>query len=247
MQLHIDGQTPVYVQLQELIREKIQSGEYVPGSAIPSENELADMYGINRLTVRSAIDVLVKDGLIKRVQGKGLYVMAQYERDLDVLGGFTQTMTEKLIKTKKRILARGKRQAGRKYASILKIDKEDWIYYIKRLDYANDEPIAIQEIYIPCKRIPNLDEIDISVFPMFEIYQFYKIYPTRGQQTLEITKISQADARLLDIQKEQAVFLFSCTTYDQNNQVIEFAKSYTRGDRCNFVVNFSKNKEEETC
>ena len=52
MQLHIDGQIPVYVQLQELIRDKIQSGEYVPGSAIPSENELADMYGINRLTVR---------------------------------------------------------------------------------------------------------------------------------------------------------------------------------------------------
>ena len=63
---------PIYLQLREVVRSKIEDGEYAPGTAIPSENLLASTYGINRLTVRSAIDALVNEGLLKRVQGKGV-------------------------------------------------------------------------------------------------------------------------------------------------------------------------------
>ena len=75
---------PIYLQLREVVRSKIEDGEYAPGTAIPSENLLASTYSINRLTVRSAIDALVNEGLLKRVQGKGVYVVAQIERDLEV-------------------------------------------------------------------------------------------------------------------------------------------------------------------
>lgn len=233
---------PIYMQLRELVYTKIEDGEYAPGTAIPSENEFAEMYGINRLTVRNAIDALVKDGILKRVQGKGVYVMAKYERDLEDLGGFSQTMTDKSVKSGKKILLRGQRRAGAKYASILNIDENDQIYYIKRLDYANDEPIAIQEIFIPYSLIPNVEDVDISVFSMFELYRFYGIEPTRAWQTLDLVKVAQSDARLININKEQSVFLFSCTTYDQNNRVIEYSKSYTRGDKCNFTVHFNNRR-----
>lgn len=234
----VDYSAPIYMQLRELVYSKIEDGEYAPGTAIPSENEFAEMYGINRLTVRSAIDALVKEGLLKRVQGKGVYVMAKYERDLETLGGFSQTMTENNAKSSKKILLRGQRQAGEKYASILNINEDDQIYYIKRLDYANDEPIAFQEIFIPYNLIPNVNDVDISVFSMFEIYKFYGINPTRAWQTLDLVQLAQSDARLININKDQTVFLFSCTTYDENNRVIEYSKSYTRGDKCNFTVHF---------
>ena len=84
--------------------------------------------------MRSAIDALVHEGLLRRVKGKGVYVMAKYERDLEVLGGFSQTMKDRHVRSCKKILLRGQRKAGEKYASILKIHEEDLIYYIKRLD-----------------------------------------------------------------------------------------------------------------
>lgn len=236
----VDYNAPIYLQLREVVRSKIEEGEYAPGTAIPSENILAETYGINRLTVRSAIDALVKDGILKRVQGKGVYVMAKYERDLEVLGGFSQTMTEKNASSGKKILLRGQRKAGEKFGSIFHIGADDPIYYIKRLDYANEEPIAIQEIYIPYNLVPNVEDIDISVFSMFEIYKFYGIDPVRAWQTLDLVQLAQSDARLININKEQAVFLFSCTTYDENERVIEYSKSYTRGDKCNFTVHFHK-------
>ncbi len=231
---------PIYLQLREVVRSKIEDGEYAPGTAIPSENTLAATYGINRLTVRSAIDALVSEGVLKRVQGKGVYVVAQIERDLEVLGGFTQTMNEKNLETRKKILLKGQRRAGEKFAKLFNINGDDTLYYIKRLDYANEEPIAIQEIFIPYNLVPKMEGIDLSVFSMFEIYKFYGINPVRAWQTLDLVQLTQSDARLININKEQTVFLFGCTTYDENGRVIEYSKSYTRGDKCNFTVHFHK-------
>ena len=160
---------PIYLQLREVVRSKIEDGEYAPGTAIPSENLLASTYGINRLTVRSAIDALVNEGLLKRVQGKGVYVVAQIERDLEVLGGF-----------RRKILSKGQRRAGEKYGAIFGIEPDDMLYFIRRLDYADEEPIAIQEIYIPYNLVPKMEGIDLSVFSMYEIYKFYGINPVRA-------------------------------------------------------------------
>ena len=231
---------PIYLQLREVVRSKIEDGEYAPGTAIPSENTLAATYGINRLTVRSAIDALVSEGVLKRVQGKGVYVVAQIERDLEVLGGFTQTMNEKNLETRKKILLKGQRRAGEKFAKLFDISEDDMLYYIKRLDYANEEPIAIQEIFIPYNLVPKMEGIDLSVFSMFEIYKFYGINPVRALQTLDLVQLTQSDARLININKDQTVFLFGCTTYDEQDRVIEYSKSYTRGDKCNFTVHFHK-------
>lgn len=236
----IDYLAPVYLQLREVVRSKIEDGEYAPGTAIPSEHALAKTYGVNRLTVRNAIDALVHEGLLKRVKGKGVYVMAKYERDLEVLGGFSQTMKERNVLSCKKILQKGQRLAGEKYASILNIQKEDLLYYIKRLDYADEEPIALQEIFIPYNLVPNVENIDLSVFSMFEIYKFYGINPARAWQVLDLAQLTQSDARMINIDKEQTVFLFSCTTYDEENRVIEYSRSYTRGDKCNFTVHFHK-------
>ena len=90
------GTGPVSLQLREIIRAQIEEGIYPPGTAIPPENELAAQYDVNRLTVRTAIEALVYEGLLKRVQGKGVYVLGEkMNRDLDNLGGFTQTIRQK--------------------------------------------------------------------------------------------------------------------------------------------------------
>lgn len=236
----VEYNSPIYLQLREVVRSKIEDGEYAPGTAIPSENALAATYGINRLTVRSAIDALVSEGLLKRIQGKGVYVVAWIERDLEVLGGFTQTMNEKNVETRRKILLKGQRRAGEKYGSIFHIREDGLLYYIKRLDYADQEPIAIQEIYIPYNLVPKMEGIDLTVFSMFEIYNFYGINPVRAWQTLDLVQLTQSDARLINLDKDQTVFLFSCTTYDESGRVIEYSKSYTRGDKCNFHVHFRK-------
>lgn len=237
----INYQSPIYLQLREVIRNKIEDGDYLPGMAIPSENDLADTYGINRMTVRSGIDALVNEGILKRVQGKGVYVVGKkVERDLETLEGFTQTMKQRNTKPHTKVLAKLLREAGDKYSLIFGIKPEDEIYYIKRICSADNEPISLEEIFIPKYVVPKLEGIDLGVFSIYEVYDFYGVKIKRAYQTLDLTHLEQRDAKILGIEANLAVMLFQCTSYDEKDRIIEFCRTYTRGDKCNFKVHFMK-------
>ncbi|XCP85394.1 GntR family transcriptional regulator [Roseburia hominis] len=235
----INYQSPMYLQLREVIRNKIESGEYPPGTAIPTEKELAETYELNRLTVRSAIETLANEGILKKIQGKGMFVMGEkIERTLDTLGGFTQVLKDRHMKPATRILAKGLRRAGTKFGDIFQIDPEENIYYIKCLCLADDTPYSIDEIYVPQCVLPNLDDVDLTVFSLDEVFEFYNIEIKTANQTLELTQLEQSDAKLLGINSELAVMLFECVSYDTDHRVVEFSRTYSRADICSFTATF---------
>ena len=237
MMAEVDYKSPFYLQLREVVRAKIEEGEYPPGMAIPSENELSDTYGVNRLTVRNALDALVAEGLLKRIQGKGAFVVGnRLERDLDTLTGFRQTILERDAEPGTKILAKTRRKAGGKFARIFNIGEDDDIFYVRRLNSANGEPVSVEHTYIPAAKVPKLDGIDLGVFSLYEVYGFYGVSPVRAYETLDIASLEARDARMLGIDPSQRVLLLTCYTYDKSDEVIEYTCGYTRVDKCNFKV-----------
>lgn len=238
---YMNRQAPLYMQLREVIRCKIEAGEYAPCTALPSENELADEFATNRQTVRNAIDALVNEGLLRRVAGKGVYVLGKkMERDLEVLQGFTQTMLERNVTPSIKVVKKALRKAGEKYGLMFGIKPEDDIFYIKRLCYGDSEPVSLEEIYVPKNLVPKISGIDLSVFSLYEVYELYGINLERARQTLDLVHMEQNDARMLGINAELPVMLFECTSYDDKGRIIEFSRSYTRGDKCRFSVRFKR-------
>lgn len=235
------NQPPIYMQIRELVRTKIEEGEYAPGTAIPSEAELAEQYGINRQTVRNAIDTLVNEGLLRRVPSKGVYVLGRkVGRNLDELQGFTQTMLDEHLTPSTKVISKLIRKAGEKYSLMFGIQPQDDIYYIKRLCCANNEPVSLEEIYIPRYIVPKMEGIDLSIFSVYEVYDFYGIKLEQARQTLDLVHLEQNDANMLGIDVNLPVMLFECTTYDDRARIIEFNRNYVRGDKCNFSVHFKK-------
>lgn len=238
---HENEQAPFYMQLREIVRCKIETGEYAPCTALPSENELADEYATNRQTVRNAIDTLVNEGLLRRVAGKGVYVLGKkMDRDLEVLQGFTQTMLDRNVTPSIKVVKKITRPAGDKYAMMFGIKPEEEIFYIKRLCSGNGEPVSLEEIYVPKNLVPKIGGIDLSVFSLYEVYELYGINLDRAYQTLDLVHLEQNDARMLDMDAALPVMLFECTSYDDRGRIIEFSRSYTRGDRGRFGVNFKR-------
>lgn len=232
---------PFYMQLREIVRYKIETGEYAPCTVLPSENELADEYATNRQTVRNAIDTLVNEGLLRRVAGKGVYVLGKkVERDLEILQGFTQTMLDRNITPSIKVVKKVVRSAGEKYAMMFGLKPEDDIFYIKRMCYGNGEPVSLEEIYVPKNLVPKMEGIDLSVFSLYEVYELYGIRLDRAYQTLDLVHLEPNDARMLDIDAKLPVMLFECTSYDDQNRIIEFSRSYTRGDKSRFGVRFQR-------
>lgn len=236
---NVDYLSPIYIQLRELLRTKIEDGEFPPGSDMPSDIVLAQQYGVNRLTARNAIDALVKEGLLKRVRGRGVYVLyGKIEQDLGLLAGFTSTMNINCRKPSIRILEFKTRSAGPKYAKIFQISPEDELYYIRRLCSADDEPTSLEEIYIPCSAAKQLEGINLSVFSLREAFNFVGIRLECAYETLEIVEIDAQEARLLGTESQRNVFLVRYSSQDDNGSIVEYGKCYIRADKFSFSVNY---------
>ncbi|MBE7009034.1 MAG: GntR family transcriptional regulator [Ruminococcaceae bacterium] len=228
-------------QLRETLRSGIEEGKYPPGTALPSESELAGRFGCERSVVHNALDALTREGLLKCVPGKGTFVLGRkVERNLDELQGFTQTMLDENVTPSSKIISRQSRKAGMKYSLMFGIRPDDEVHYIKRLCCADGEPISLEDIFIPRYVVPKLAGIDLSVFSVYEVYGMYGIKLVQARQTLDIVHLEQADVRLLGIDPSLPVLLFQCVTYDDMGRAIEFNRNFVRGDKCNFSVRFSR-------
>ncbi|MDD3139449.1 MAG: GntR family transcriptional regulator, partial [Lachnospiraceae bacterium] len=149
---------PVYLQLADLLQEKIDTSEYGPGSNIPSERELTESFGISRMTVRKAINVLIDRGMLTRIQGKGTFVRApRIDSPLDVVQSMGKFIQELGLLPSNKVLFCGKRKAGIKYSRVFKIDPEDDIFQLFRVRLGSDDPIALEYTYVPYSVIPELE------------------------------------------------------------------------------------------
>ena len=84
---------PIYIQIEEMIKQQIADGKYRQGEMIPSEREFAEMYQVSRMTVRQAITNLVGIGQLYREKGKGTFVATEkLEQSLNSLTSFTEDM-----------------------------------------------------------------------------------------------------------------------------------------------------------
>ena len=231
--------SPLYIQLRELIRSKIEEGEYQPGTAIPSESTLSENYGISRLSVRSAVRALENEGLLTCIQGKGVFVSGpRLTRDLDTLGGFRSTMREKGREACTRILVKAQREAGPYYGALLGLPYDCSIWYVQRIDCSDSIPVALEEIYIPCDIIPNFEDMDIGVFSIYDAYCWNGHQPALCEQKLMIAPADRTRAKHLGISEGQAVMQFSYLTRDGEGRIIEFARNYVRGDLTEFTVRY---------
>lgn len=236
----VNYKSPLYIQLREVIRGKIEDGEYAPGTAIPSENQLAETYGINRLSVRSALSALEYEGLLKSVQGKGVFVVGpKPQRDLETLGGYRHTMHRQDRNPSTRVLLKARRKAGPYYSLLLQVDPEDEVWFIRRINRAGGEPVGLEEIYIPANVLPNLDEIDINIFSIYDAYEWAGVRPQKGYQLLRIAPIDAATAKLIGLEGAQNIMEFSCITHDESGRPIEFARNLARNDKSDFVVHYT--------
>ena len=132
------------------------------------------------------------------------------------------------------------REAGPLYAEILGVAPEDALWYIKRICLSNGEPVALEEIFIPAHIVPGFADVDINVFSIFDIYDWNGVRPVRGEQALTISRLDPAAARLIGLESDEAVMQFSGVIYDQDDRAIEFSRSYTRNDKCDFIVHFKR-------
>lgn len=234
------GTIPQYVSIRDILRERIETGQYPPGTAIPSEAELTAEFGVARVTVRSAIEGLIRDDLLLAMQGKGVFVVGKaLDQTLDILEGFTRSMRGLNQQPKKIVLNRYDRAAGPYYARLFDLEEDDRIYYLKRVSEADAIPLAVEEIYLPAIVVPNFLSLNTDDFSMQELYSFYNIHVTHAEQKLNVITVDKNTAKFLNLQEGEPAFQLDMVTFS-GKKVIERAISIVRSDICVFHSEFYK-------
>ena len=138
-----------------------------------------------------------------------------------------------------RILARSKRYAGPYYADLFGIAEDDLLYSVRRLNCIDGEPVSIEMTLIPCLLFPGIEDVDISVFSLFETYEMLGRKPDQSaQEKLDIEALGARDAGLLGLEQGDLVLLLECVSYDASGQAIEYVKSFNRGDTGGYTYTY---------
>ena len=229
--------SPLYIQIQEYLAAKIDSGELLPGDKIPSERELSEQLGVSRMTVRQALTTLVLEGRLKRVQGAGTFVAEpKIEHELNLLISFTESAFRKGIKVSSKLLEFEKIPADKTLARKLELRIAQQVYRIVRVRFGNNVPILLERSYFPYHRCPDLEKFDLENQSIYHILtEEYGIAFAKMRQALEPVAANEFEAEMLNVAVGSPLMLVERITFDIDGLPIEYAKDIYRGDRSRFI------------
>ena len=152
----MDSSKPLYLQVKADIKNRILSKQYMPGDKLPTENELSDQYNVSKITIRKAIQNLSDEGYVNKVQGKGTFI--NFKKDklyLNKTSGFKESLSSLGHASRHDIIQASFLNADEDIAEKLMIPMGTKVVYIERLVWQDNEPIAIDKIYIEDARFPD--------------------------------------------------------------------------------------------
>ena len=234
---------PVYYQLKEIIREKIEIGELKIGEKITSENKLSEIYQISRMTVRQAIKELVGEGLLYSDKGRGTFVCKPKINYgfIQKLTTFYDDMREKGYTMRTKILKQEIKTASKAIAKKLNIKKNEKIIYILRVRYIENEPIVHVTNHIPYKLCPDLINEDLTDKSLYQtLAEKYGLVAYKAKVTLEAIIASKYDSEFLNIKEGVSIHLIKNITCTRENIVMDYFESHFRGDKGKIQVELYK-------
>jgi GntR family transcriptional regulator len=220
-------------------REKLLAlvGSLDNGAAIPAERRLSAELGISRLTVRAAIEELVREGLLHRRQGSGTYVAEPKIALPLTMTSFSEDMRRRGMRPDSRVLSFEATTAGAQVGHRLKLSPEDTVWRIRRLRLADNETMAIESLQVPQSLVPDLTRRDLEGRSFYELLrERYAIVVSNGKQTTEATVTNDEESEFLGVPLHSPAFMFERVTTSDKGEVVEFVKSIYRGDRYRLVA-----------
>ncbi len=235
--LNTQSPIPLYRQLADLLTARIREGEYLPGSRIPSEHQLAATFSIGRPTARHAIDQLVRKGLLERRRGSGTFVCeAQQEVDLFSLDGTSASFRKGGLSVETRIITPVR----------LFSDFDDpgnpftgrTAFYLSRLTQVDETPVLIENLYLDPTLFAGIEKIDLEGRSLSAIAEDqYYLRPTGGKQSFDIGYPDNQCRQYLGLSPETPVLLVKRFLHFPQAANGVFCRLWCRTDQFVFTQN----------
>ncbi|WP_436372043.1 GntR family transcriptional regulator [Cytobacillus sp. BC1816] len=229
---------PLHIQLKNRLQELIDNRSF--NEKIPSERELMDTYKVSRSTVREAVSHLVNEGVLKKVHGKGTFISKKpIEEWLGNITSTTEVIKKMGMKPDAKLLDNGIVVPAKEIVEASGLTEA---YFIKRIRYANDKPLALESQYYPIEIGENLAQYDIEKGTLYDLLeQSLDLKFAEAEQMITSTYLSKEEAGLLGVPCSLSVLHIERLLSDINGNLIEYYSAYFRSDMYSFRIKLSKN------
>lgn len=215
---------PLYEQVKKDILKRIIAGDWSPGSFLPNEFALAEQYGVSQGTLRKALNELTAEKYLVRYQGKGTAVAVLEEDSTLFPFFFLSRRDNKHISPVSQINGIARIKASKELADHLQISEGDEIIEIKRVRILDNESVINEIVYISLKATGDIHFEDHQ-FPN-TLYAYYQhkcgIRIHRVVEDIEAVLPTADDAKKLGVAKTQPLMKISRTSFDVQEQVVEY-------------------------
>lgn len=227
-----DDPSPIYMRLARSIRNHVREGRLAEGDALPPERDLAEMTGVSRVTVRKAMELLMREGLLSRKQGSGTFVAPRIQQHSAALVGFSADMLNRQLRPGSQWIERRTCTPSPEEVLALGLPVNARVHRLARIRSADGEPLAIERATIPEAFLPDLASVDQSLYAALDAVGHK---PASGLQRITASLATPEEAALLGIPAGAAILRIERRGYLADGRAVEFTRSAYRGDRYDFV------------
>jgi GntR family transcriptional regulator len=214
------------------------------GEAIPPERRLSSDLGISRLTLRAALDDLVRDGYLERRHGSGTFVSEPKIAQQLTLTSFSEDMRRRGMTAGSKTIELRETHAGAAVGRALNVSPDSRVVLIRRLRLADGEPMALETLHVPAGRVPGLTREALENASFYELLEKeYGVVIASGMQSIEPTVTNDEESELLGVPLHSPAFLFERTSRTASGETVEFVRSLYRGDRYRLVAELSQRRD----
>lgn len=234
--------SPKYLEIQNLLLQRIKNGDYQEGQLIPKEVDLAEQLNVSRPTVRHAIRNLVQAGYLERRKKRGTIVTQTKikQQFTHVIESYNTEIQNNGLVAKTQVLNFSTEKASDEVAEALTIKPNAEVYKLVRLRSADNKPVVFVVTYLPIAQLPDLQKIDFTHHSLYSELAKAGLEITHVSRKIEVHPATEEEAQLLETDIKAPIFYFHTIGFTKDHRALEYSIASYRGDLNYFMVEIDK-------
>ncbi|TYZ20500.1 GntR family transcriptional regulator [Selenomonas ruminis] len=229
-----------YEQIAEDLRQEIRQGKYTSGDQLPLEKDMCEKYKVSRVTIKRAMDELVKQGLVTKRRGSGTFVKTlddNYAKQLSIstgnqFSGFAETYKGRHISTK--VLRFEIVHPSEEVAKKLQMSTQDFVYDIIRLRILDDVPMVIEYTMMPIQLVPGIRNEILEHSIYHHIEKTLKLNIQSAHRIVRAVRSTEMEQEQMQLAPNDPILEVEQVAFFSDGHPFEYSISHHRADKSEF-------------
>lgn len=232
------NEKPLYLQLVEIIKQRVVANSWAPGMKIPSENEMTREFGLSVGTVKKALGVLVNEGILFRRQGQGTFIASSdFSRSFIRFFRYGMTGGKPSEVPGSKILDFSVVAADPEISEVLELQPGEKVYRMNRIRTLQNIPFAVEDLYLPFERFKGIDSIPLEDQLLYPIYSMEFSTPIIwADEFLQPAVTDSETASILEVDEKTPVFCIERIAHSYGDLPVEFRRSVCAGNNFKYHI-----------